>query len=87
MSSLTASQSSTSHRWYSIASIFRSRSDLAGRVPAAAFEPDALAQRPPRLAEPGSRNGSAEPVAAIAALSADEEETVLLRLRMLGYVE
>jgi predicted AlkP superfamily phosphohydrolase/phosphomutase len=61
--------------------------DMAGRVPADAFEPEALRQRPPQLVAPGSATGAPEFVATVAALSTEEEAEIFRRLRTLGYVE
>jgi predicted AlkP superfamily phosphohydrolase/phosphomutase len=60
-------------------------SDMSGRVPAEAFEPEALLRRPPRLADaPGEWVAPADNEVVY---DREEEETIVGRLRALGYVE
>ncbi len=63
--------------------------DMTGRLAEAAFEPAALAARPPRSAGPRpAAAGEAEAAPAIdLQLDPDEEQTIVNRLRALGYVE
>jgi predicted AlkP superfamily phosphohydrolase/phosphomutase len=65
--------------------------DLSGRLPSEAIDPFALQQRPPRKTTHGSRVPAYAEVSASfppnLAYDADEEATVLKRLKALGYVD
>jgi hypothetical protein len=66
--------------------------DMDGRLPVEAFEPEDLRRRPPRLAKsrPVDTPPAGEelaPVASGVVYDAEEEATVLNRLRSLGYLE
>lgn len=58
---------------------------MQGRVPAQVFEPSALAARPVRFAASGPPPLAADHGGGV--LSAEDEQTVLERLRDLGYIE
>lgn len=60
--------------------------DVSGRLPEAVFEPDVLAARPPRSVA-GDAAASPEIAGVDLELDADEEQTIVNRLRALGYVE
>lgn len=62
--------------------------DMTGRLATGAFEPEALRARPPRIAagEPAAGAGPAA-VELDLELDADEEQTIVNRLKALGYVE
>jgi len=67
-------------------------SDLEGRLTSEMFQPEALAQRPPRWADPATVTGSRDREQSIAApgeatLDAEAEAEILKRLQALGYVE
>jgi hypothetical protein len=60
--------------------------DMTGRLASGIFEADALRERPPRYAAvPG--DGAQTPPALGLELDADEEQTIVNRLKALGYVE
>ncbi len=60
--------------------------DMTGRLAESAFEPAALASRPPRGAAAGGDASDLVPGVDLQ-LDADEEQTIVNRLRALGYVE
>ena len=60
--------------------------DMTGRLATAAYEPEALGARPPRAA--AAAVGAPEPAVDVdLRLDAEEEQTIVNRLRALGYVE
>lgn len=60
---------------------------LAGRLPVAALEPDALNRRPPRYETETTASQPASALPTEGLFDAEAEETMLKRLRALGYVE
>ncbi len=60
--------------------------DMSGRVPEEAFEPGELERRPPRFTS-GAAEQHGEPSAVDVAYDGEDEETIVSRLRALGYVE
>lgn len=60
--------------------------DIAGRLPIEAFEPELLERRPPRTIA-AEAAAAAEVAGVDLELDADEEQTIVNRLRALGYVE
>ena len=61
--------------------------DMSGRVPEEAFEPGELRRRPPRYVAAAGPAPAPESLEAELDYASDEQETILNRLRALGYVE
>ncbi len=62
--------------------------DMTGRLATSAFDPEALRARPPRTAVSESASAAEPAVAGLdLELDPDEEQTILNRLKALGYVE
>ena len=61
--------------------------DMAGRLPAAAFEPGVLQDRQPRLVASRPMTQTQEAPAGDFEFDPESEETILKRLRALGYVD
>jgi predicted AlkP superfamily phosphohydrolase/phosphomutase len=61
--------------------------DMSGRLPEEAYEAGELERRPPRYVSGATPGRWAEPPAEDAALDSEDEETIMSRLRALGYVD
>ena len=61
--------------------------DMSGRVPAEVFEPGELERRPPRFAAAAAPDAPRPPADDARAATPRSRQTIMSRLRALGYVE